>query len=448
MKLRLDGINMIKLKTKIPGPKSIALMQRRLESIARGPFHTTPIFVESARGAYIHDVDGNTLLDFAAGIGVNNVGHVNERVVKALHDQVDKILHASFNVTGYEVYIKLCEKLNAAAPGSFKKKSFLANSGAEAVENSIKIARAYTGRDGVICFEHAFHGRTFMAMSLTYKEKPYRAGFGALNADVYRAPFPYAYRWPTSSDEKIVSQECFEKMKNLIQSLKEKPAAILIEPVLGEGGFIPAPKEFLKLLQAYCEKEKIVSIADEIQSGFGRTGTLFACEQLEWTPDLLISAKGLGGGLPISAVTGRAEIMDGPAEGGIGGTFGGNPVACAAALAVIEVFEKDHLLDHAKKLGAFMRSHLLKLQEQYACIGDVRGLGPMIGIEFVKNRETKEANPELAKALAKYCYERGLIIMTAGSLGNVVRLLMPLVAEQKDVEEGFKILEAGIGSLK
>ncbi len=445
MNLRLDGTKMkIQLKTKIPGPKSIALMQRRIESIARGPFHTTPIFVESAKGAFLQDVDGNTLLDFAAGIGVNNVGHVNERVVKAIHEQADKILHASFNVTGYELYIKLCEKLNQGAPGSFKKKSFLANSGAEAVENAIKIARAYTGRNGVVCFEHAFHGRTFMAMSLTYKEKPYRAGFGALNAEVYRTPYPYTYRWPTSSDEKTVSQECFQKMKTLIEGLKEKPAAIIMEPVLGEGGFIPAPKEFLKLLQAYCEKEKIVSISDEIQSGFGRTGTLFASEQLEWTPDLIISAKGLGGGLPISAVTGRAEIMDGPAEGGIGGTFGGNPISCAAALAVFDVLEKDHLLEKSKKLGEFMRSHLMKLKEKNSCIGDVRGLGPMIGIEFVKDNKTKEANPELAKALAKYCFEHGLIIMTAGSLGNVVRLLMPLVIEQKDVEEGFKIIEAGL----
>ncbi len=437
----------IKLKTKVPGPKSIELMARRIEAIAKSPFHTTPIFVAKAKGAWLEDVDGNHILDFASGIGVVNVGHVNERVATAIHKQADHILHASFNVTAYEPYIELCEKLNKLTPGQHKKKTFLANSGAEAVENAIKIARAYTGRNGVVCFEHAFHGRTFMAMSLTYKEKPYRAGFGTLNSEVYRAHYPFAYRWPSGDNEQKMIQECFNEFKTLVEGLKEKPAAVIIEPVLGEGGFIPAPKEFLKLMQDYCTQEKIVAIADEIQSGFGRTGTLYACEQLDWVPDLIISAKGLGGGLPISAVTGRAEIMDAPPEGGIGGTFGGNPLSCAAALAVIDTFEKDHVLDQSKKLGEFLKQQLMQLQEKYQCIGNIRGLGPMMGIEFVKNRKTKEAYPELAKGLVKFCYERGLVIMTAGSLGNVVRLLMPLVTDLKDVEEGLKVIEAGIVSL-
>jgi len=438
----------IQLKTKIPGPKSIALMNRRVASVARGPFHTTPIFVERAKGAFLEDVDGNQLLDFASGIGVVNVGHVHKKVAQAIHEQADQLLHASFNVTAYEGYIELAEKLNNAAPGKFKKKSFLANSGAEAVENAIKIARAYTGRNAVICFEHAFHGRTFMAMSLTYKEKPYRAGFGTLNSDIHRAPFPYRYRWPTGSDEKKVSQECFAKFKSLVESLPAKPAAVIIEPVLGEGGFVPAPKEFLKLLQNYCESEKIISIADEIQSGFGRTGTLFACEQLGFEPDLIISAKGMGGGLPISAVTGRAEVMDGPSEGGIGGTFGGNPLSCAAALAVFEILEQDGLLDHAKNLGDLLTKKLAGLQEKFSCIGDVRGLGPMQGIEFVKDRNSKEAYPELAKSLVKFCYEHGLVIMTSGSLGNIVRLLMPLTITPQELDEGLKILENGIETLK
>ena len=434
---------MIKLKTKIPGPNSIELMRRRGECVAKGPFHTTPIFVKSAKGSQLEDVDGNLLLDFASGIGVLNVGHLNGRVVAKIHGQADQLLHASFNVTAYEVYIELCEKLNRLTPGHFKKKSFLANSGAEAVENSIKIARAYTGRNGVVCFEHAFHGRTFMAMSLTYKDKPYRAGFGTLNGDVYRAHFPDPYRWPTEN----VSQECFAEFKTLVLGLEAKPAAVIIEPVLGEGGFIPAPKEFLKLMQDFCTQQKIVTIADEIQSGFGRTGTLYACEQLDWTPDLILSAKGLGGGLPISAVTGRAEIMDAPPEGGIGGTFGGNPLSCVAALAVIESIEKDHVLGKSKMLGEYLNKSLMQMQEKHNCIGNVRGLGPMLGIEFVKDQKTKEPYADLAKALVKFCYERGLIIMTAGSLGNVVRLLMPLVTDLKDVEEGLKILEAGIVSL-
>ncbi len=437
----------IQLKTKVPGPKSIELMKRRSEAVLKSPFHVTPIFVKRAKGAFLEDVDGNILLDFASGIGVLNLGHLNPHIVQAIHQQADQLLHASFNVTPYEVYIELCEKLNQLTPGSFKKKSFLANSGAEVVENAIKIARAFTGRNPVICFEHAFHGRTFMALSLTYKEKPYRAGFGNLMPDVHRAHYPFAYRWPSGEEPARVVKECFAEFKHLISSLKEKPAAVIIEPVLGEGGFIPAPKEFLKLLQDFCEQEKIVSIADEIQSGFGRTGTLYACEQLEWTPDLILSAKGLGGGLPISAVTGRSEIMDAAPEGGIGGTFGGNPLSCAAALAVIETIQKDHLLEKAKKLGQFLKSHLVAMQERQIRIGNIRGLGPMLGIEFVKDRKTKEADPELAKALVKFCYEGGLITMTSGSLGNVVRLLMPLVTELKDVEEGLKILEAGIASL-
>lgn len=442
---------MIKLKSKIPGPKSIELMNRRRASVAHSPFHTTPIFVKRAKGAQLEDVDGNLLLDFASGIGVVNVGHLNERVVSAIHRQADELLHASFNVTAYEPYIELCEKLNRLTPGKFAKKSFLANSGAEAVENAIKFARAYTGRNAVICFEHAFHGRTFMAMSLTYKEKPYRAGFGNLMADVHRAHFPFAYRWPSLAselkDESVVSRECFAQFKELALSLKELPAAVIIEPILGEGGFIPAPAEFLKLMQDFCSQEKIVTIADEIQSGFGRSGTLYACEQLNWEPDLILSAKGLGGGLPISAVTGRAEIMDAAPEGGVGGTFGGNPLCCASALAVIDAFTDDGLLERSVKLGVFLREQLLEMQDRQQSIGNIRGMGPMLGIEFVKDRKTKEPNAELAKALVKYCYERGLVIMTAGSLGNVLRLLMPLVTDHKDVKEGLKIIEDGIERL-
>jgi 4-aminobutyrate aminotransferase / (S)-3-amino-2-methylpropionate transaminase / 5-aminovalerate transaminase len=435
----------VRLKTSIPGPKSKELMLRRQDAVARGPFHTTPLFVTRARGAILEDVDGNELIDFAAGIGVVNVGHGAKRIVQALSRQIGELLHGSFNVTPYEGYIALAEKLNKASPGSFKKKTFLANSGAEAVENAVKIARAFTGRPGIVCFEHAFHGRTFMAMSLTYKEKPYRAGFEPLNSEVYRAPFPYCYRWPATSEPARVSQEAFTKFTTLVEKeMKQKPAAVIIEPVLGEGGFVPAPSEFLKRLQEYCAANGIVFIADEIQTGFGRTGTLFACEQLGVVPDLILTAKGLGGGMPISAVTGRAEIMDGPGEGGIGGTFGGNPVACAAALAVFETFEKEGLLDQATRLGMTLRERLLGWKEKYPVIGDVRGLGPMLAMEFVKDRVSKEPYPEAAKGLVKYCYERGLVVMTSGSHGNVVRLLMPLTIAPSDLDEGLRILESGI----
>jgi len=432
---------MSRLKTAIPGPESLKWMARRQEHVARGPFHVTPIFAQRAHGALIEDVDGNQLIDFAAGIGVVNVGHTAEPVKKALHHQVDSLLHASFNVTAYPLYIEVCEKLNAKTPGHFRKKSFLANSGAEAVENAIKIARAYTGRSGIVCFDHAFHGRTYMAMALTYKET-YKKGFGPFASEVVRAPFPYSYRWNNAASEEALSHECFRQFLSIVEK-SELPAALIIEPVLGEGGFIPAPKEFLKLLREYCTQNQVVLIADEIQTGFGRTGTLYACEQLDLIPDLILSAKGLGGGMPISAVTGRAEIMDAPGEGGIGGTFGGNPVSCAAALAVFEMFENG-FLKVAHELGQTLQSTLQTWKNKYSCIGDVRGLGPMMALEFVKNRERKEAYPEGAKALVKYCYERGLIIMTAGSFGNVVRFLMPLSIEPAELQEGLSILESGI----
>ncbi len=432
----------ILLKTSIPGPKSQALMTRRRAAVARGPFHGTPVFVDHAHGALITDVDGNVLIDLAAGIGVVNTGHTPEKLVNAIKTQADKLLHGSFNVTPYESYVALCEKLNAKAPGRFAKKSFLANSGAEAVENSIKIARAHTGRPAIIAFEHAFHGRTFMAMTLTYKEKPYKAGFAPLNNDVYRAPFPYAYH-------DVSAEQAFKAFTDLAEKVTAtKIAAVIIEPVLGEGGFIPAPKEFLAELSAYCAQNGIVIIADEIQCGFGRTGTLFASEQLNFVPDLILNAKGLGGGLPISAVTGRAEIMDAPGEGGIGGTFGGNPVAVASALAVMGLMEDGAFLSRVQKLGGSVLKTLLAWKETYPVIGDVRGLGPMLALELVKDRTTKEANPDAAKALVKYCYERGVVILTAGSYGNCIRLLFPLVITDEQLAEAFEVLEAGLKSLK
>ena len=417
-------------------------MARRRAAVARGPFHGTPVFVDHAHGALITDVDGNILIDLAAGIGVVNTGHTPEKLVNAIKTQTDKLLHGSFNVTPYESYIALCEKLNEKAPGQFVKKSFLANSGAEAVENSIKIARAYTGRTATIAFEHAFHGRTFMAMTLSAKEKPYKTGFAPFNSDVHRAPFPYPYR-------NVSADQAFKAFTDLAAKITATNiASVIIEPVLGEGGFIPAPKEFLAKLSAYCAQNGIVVIADEIQCGFGRTGTLFACEQLNFIPDLILAAKSLGGGLPISAVIGRSEIMDAPIEGGIGGTFGGNPVAVAAALTVLGLFEDGTLLTRAQQLGRSVLKTLSAWKERYAVVGDVRGLGPMLALELVKNQTTRDPFAEGAKALVKFCYERGVVIMTAGSYGNCVRLLFALIITDEQLAEAFEILEDGLKSLK
>ncbi len=409
---------MIELKTEIPGPKSRELMAERVKHVARGPFHITPVFLREAKGALLEDVDGNRLIDFAAGIGVVNVGHAENSLVESVIDQSKKFLHASFNVTPYESYVRLAEKLNAATPGQFAKKSFFANSGAEAVENAIKIARTFTKRQGVICFEHAFHGRTYLAMALTHKEKPYKEGFGPFPTEVYS-----------------VLVENFEENIEA-QVPPSNVAAVIVEPVMGEGGFIPIPALTLGLLRKFCDQNGIVLIADEIQTGFGRTGTLFACEQLGLIPDLLLSAKGLGGGMPISAVTGRAEIMDAPVEGGIGGTFGGNPVACAAALAVFDLFRDGSLLAHARTLGDRLRERLLQWKEKFPAIKDVRGLGPMQAIEL--------QSADSAKKITRYALEHGVVVMTAGTYGNVVRFLFPLSIESSLLDEGLDVIESGL----
>lgn len=439
----------IRLKTQVPGPKSKELMARRVRYVARGPFHSTPVFMARAEGAVIEDVDGNRFLDFAAGIGVVNVGHAPASVVKAVQDAAARGLHAGFNVTPYEGYVELARRLCDATPGVHPKKALLVNSGAEAVENAVKIARAFTGRQAVLCFDHAFHGRTYMAMSLTSKVKPYKTGFGPFNAEVYRVPFPYAYRWPGASDPERVAAECFARLEDVVASQigAANIAAVIIEPVLGEGGFVPAPKAFMRKLREYCTAHGIVLVADEIQSGFGRTGTLFACEQFDIVPDLMTLAKGLGAGLPIAAVVGRDDIMDAPIEGGVGGTYGGNPVACAAALAVMDLFKDGSLLAHARELGATLESTLSGWRERFPTIGDARGLGPMRGIEFVRDRATKEPFREAAAQLARHCYEHGVIVLTAGTYGNVLRLLPPLVITADELKEGLGVMEAGLSKI-
>jgi 4-aminobutyrate aminotransferase / (S)-3-amino-2-methylpropionate transaminase / 5-aminovalerate transaminase len=437
----------IHLVTEIPGPKSRALMEARRANVARGPFHTTPIFAARAHGSVIEDVDGNKLLDFASGIAVTNLGHTPDDVVAAITAQAGKLLHSSVNVVPYEGYVALAERLNRITPGAFAKKTFLANSGAEAVENAVKIARAFTGRQAVVCFEHAFHGRTQLALTLTAK-LGYRSGFAPFAPEVYRAPFPYAYR----SDDADVSEASFRALDELISHHigRKNTAAVIIEPVLGEGGFIDAPGPYMRRLREYCSEHGIVLIADEIQTGFGRTGTMFACEHHGVAPDLITLAKGLGSGLPISAVTGRAEIMDAPAEGGIGGTYGGNPVACAAALAVIARVEAEGgaFLRRARALGEGLRARLEAWKSRFEVIGDVRGLGPMLGIELVKDRRSKEPDKASTAAVVKHAYEHGVVLLSAGTYSNVIRFLPPLTISDDELAEGLAVVEQGLAALQ
>ena len=439
----------IQLRTPVPGPRSRALMERRGAAVPRGPYHATPVFAARAEGAVIEDVDGNRFIDFAGGIGCLNMGHRAPRVLSALRDQLEKYLHVCFSVTPYEGYVAVAEKLNALAPGKFQKKTLLVNSGAEAVENAVKIARAYTKRPAVICFEDAFHGRTFFAMSLTSKTHPYKAGFEPFPGDVYRIPYAYCYRCAYGLQYPSCATSCARHLEDAFKRVvaAESVAAVIAEPVLGEGGFIAPPREFFGIVQEICRKHGILLIADEVQSGFGRTGKWFASEHYGMEPDLIATAKSLGGGLPLAAVTGRAEVMDAPGVGGLGGTFGGNPAACAAALAAIETIEKEGLLARSLAIGERFRARASSWQKRWPLVGDVRGLGGMSAIELVRNPETREPADDETQAVAKYCYEHGLITITAGTYGNVMRLLVPLVVTDAQLDEGLGVLEAALASV-
>jgi len=431
-------------ETNIPGPASLEWMERRRAAVARGPFHVTPVFIARGEGAWVEDVDGNRYLDLVSGIGVLNLGHGHEGVVAAVREQASCFLHAGFNVTPYALYVRVCEELNRRAPGTFTKKSFLANSGAEAVENAIKIARAHTGKPWVACFDHAFHGRTFFAMALTAKERPYKQGFAPFPAEIVRAPFPYAYRWPGGASAARMVDEAFAAFEAAVEPVLGKLGAVVVEPVLGEGGFIPLPRLFAEKLRAFCDRNGVVLIADEIQCGFGRAGTFFASEALGLVPDLIVTGKALGGGLPLSAVTGHAEIMDAPAEGGIGGTFGGNPLACAAALAVFEAFDRDGVLARAREIEQVVTARMGEWVERFPIVGEARGLGVMRALELVRDGQTRSPFPEAARALVKWAYENGVLLMTAGSYGNVVRLLMPLVIRGEELEQALDVIERGL----
>lgn len=438
----------ILLRTTVPGPRSRELLARREAAIPRGVANTTPIFVERSEGAAITDVDGNVLLDFAGGIGVLNAGANHPRVVAAVREQVDRFLHTCFHVTMYEPYVRLAEELNRLTPGAFPKKTALFNSGAEAVENAVKLARRYTGRPAVVTFTHAFHGRTLLALSLTEKVKTYKYGFGPFAPEVYRLPACDPYHSPFADPAAAVRYALEDVRRAVVEEIGgDKLAAVVIEPVQGEGGFLVQPAAFLQGLRDLCTEFGAVLVADEIQTGFGRTGRFVAVEHAGVSPDLIALSKSLAAGLPLSAVTGRAEILDSAQVGGLGGTFSGNPVACAAALAVLDVMRRERLVERAGVIGDRVLGRFRAWRERHALIGDARGLGAMCAVELVKDRRTKEPATDETAAIVKGCYERGLIILKAGHHDNVIRFLAPLVITDDQVDEGLEILESAIAAV-
>ncbi|MEI7452693.1 MAG: 4-aminobutyrate--2-oxoglutarate transaminase [Actinomycetes bacterium] len=435
-----------RLVTPIPGPKSVEALKRRAAATSAGLGIAIPVVIERAHDAILQDIDGNCIIDLGSGIGVTNVGNTNSRVVARVIEQVQALTHTCFTVAPYMGYIEVCEALNAITPGDHPKKSLLVNSGAEAVENAIKIARHYTKRPAIIVFEHAYHGRTNLTMALTAKNLPYKEGFGPFANEIYRMPLPYSYRWSGSLD--TITQDSLDEITSKIEKEigAHNVAAILIEPILGEGGFIVPPKGFMPGLADYAKENGIVFIADEVQSGFARTGDLFAVNEEGIVPDLMTLAKGIAGGLPLAAVTGRSEIMDSVHAGGLGGTYGGNPVACAAALGAIESIEQDHLMERAIHIGQILKESLTALAARYPVIGEVRGRGAMQAIELVYPG-TKEPNVEAVNAVVKYCQSQGVLILTAGTYNNVIRFLPPLVITDALLLDALQVLEQGFASL-
>jgi 4-aminobutyrate aminotransferase/(S)-3-amino-2-methylpropionate transaminase len=425
------------------------LLAKKDRYVAKGISNVAPIFVERGKGAVVRDLDGNIYIDFYGGIGVLNAGHCPGPVLESIRIQSEKLLHTCFMVSRYESYVTLAEKLVSMTPGSGPKKAMLVNSGAEAVENAVKIARAATKRPGVIAFEAGYHGRTLLTMTLTSKVKPYKHEFGPFAPEIYKVPSAYCYRCIFKSTYPECGLHCLEYFDRFFVSEVDPSniAAMIIEPVQGEGGFIVPPKEFLPGLKAICEKHGFVFIADEIQTGFGRTGKMFAVEHFGVAPDLMTLAKSIAAGLPLSAVVGKAEIMDAPTPGRIGGTYGGNPVACAAALATIDFIEREGLSNRADIIGSRLTSRLKSLQERTPAIGDVRSLGAMVAMELVKDRKTKEPAKELASGVISECFRRGLLTMGAGIFGNVVRFLPPLVITDEQQEKAITIIEESVGTV-
>ncbi|MEU3569356.1 4-aminobutyrate--2-oxoglutarate transaminase [Kitasatospora sp. NPDC036755] len=435
-----------RLVTAIPGPKSQELHARKLGAVAAGVGTTLPVYVSRANGGVLEDVDGNSLIDFGSGIAVTNVGNSAEAVVARTTEQLASFTHTCFMVTPYEGYVAVAEQLNELTPGDHEKRTALFNSGSEAVENAVKIARAYTKRQAIVVFDHGYHGRTNLTLALTAKNMPYKQGFGPFAPEVYRVPVAYPYRWLTGA-ENAATEAAAQAIETINKQIgAENVAAIIIEPIQGEGGFIEPAKGFLPAIVEFAKANGIVFVADEIQTGFCRTGQWFACEDEGIVPDLITTAKGIAGGLPLSALTGRAEIMDAAQTGGLGGTYGGNPVACAAALGAIETMKEQDLNGKAQRIGEIMLGRLRALQEKHEIIGEVRGRGAMIAVELVKPGG-KEPNAEATAAIAKACHAEGLVVLTAGTYGNVLRFLPPLVMPEHLLNEGLDILEGAFAAL-
>ncbi len=435
-----------RLVTAIPGPKSTEALKRRTEATSGGLGMAIPVVIERASDAILLDIDGNQIIDLGSGIGVTGVGNSAQRVVDRVIEQVQAFTHTCFTVAPYMNYIEVCEKLNAITPGSHKKKSLLVNSGAEAVENAVKIARHYTKRAAIVVFEHSYHGRTNLTMALTAKNMPYKEGFGPFAPEVYRVPMPYSFHWV--GDQATISQDAIEMVTHKIEKEigAHNVAAILIEPIQGEGGFIVPPKGFLPALAKYSKENGIVFIADEVQTGFARTGHMFAVEEEGVVPDMVVTAKGIAGGLPLAAVTGRAEVMDSVHASGLGGTYGGNPIACAAALGAMETMEEENLVARARHIGEILGSALRDLAKKYPVIGEVRGRGAMQAIELVEPG-TKNPNTAAMNAVVKYCQSQGVLVLTAGTYSNVVRFLPPLVITDELLKDALSVLDDAFASL-
>jgi 4-aminobutyrate aminotransferase/(S)-3-amino-2-methylpropionate transaminase len=434
------------IATEIPGPKSAEVLARRKEAVSAGLSMAFPAIIVRAEGAIMEDLDGNRIIDLGSGIGVVTVGNANPRVVARVTEAVQAFTHTNFTTAPYLGYIEVCEALNELVPGKFKKKSVLQNSGAEAVENAIKIARHYTKRAAIVVFEHAYHGRTNLTMALTAKNMPYKDGFGPFASEIYRMPMPYSFRW--NGDLSTITADALADVTHKIE--KEigvhNVAAIIIEPIQGEGGFIVPPKGFLPGLSEYATKNGIVFIADEVQTGFARTGNYFAVEDEGVEPDMIVTAKGIAGGLPLAAVTARAEIMDSSHVGGLGGTYGGNPIACAAALGAMEAIREEKLIDRARHIGTILNQHLTAMAKKYPVIGDVRGRGAMQAIEIVVPG-SKDPNPAAMASVIKFCQQQGVLILTAGTYGNVIRFLPPLVISDELLIDALGVLDQAFASL-
>ena len=435
-----------RLVTAIPGPKSTEALKRRTEATSGGLGMAIPVVIERASDAILLDIDGNQIIDLGSGIGVTGVGNSAQRVVDRVIEQVQAFTHTCFTVAPYMNYIEVCEKLNAMTPGSHKKKSLLVNSGAEAVENAVKIARHFTKRPAIVVFEHSYHGRTNLTMALTAKNMPYKEGFGPFAPEVYRVPMPYSFHWV--GDQATITKDAIDMVTHKIDKEigAHNVAAILIEPIQGEGGFIVPPKGFLPALAKYSKDNGIIFIADEVQTGFARTGHMFAVEEEGVVPDMVVTAKGIAGGLPLAAVTGRADVMDSVHASGLGGTYGGNPIACAAALGAIETMEEENLVERAQHIGEILGSSLRALAKKYPVIGEVRGRGAMQAIELVEPG-TKNPNTAAMNAVVKYCQSQGVLVLTAGTYSNVVRFLPPLVITDELLKDALSVLEEAFASL-